>query len=77
MGDTLLPLISGFVEFGMRVAAAKVLPRLFGQEGIFYAEIMAWTGATLIVIFAYYVRIRKLTGGLQSDKNEIKDEKKE
>ena len=62
MGDTLIPLLSGFVEFGMRVLAAKVLPALLGQTGIFYAEVMAWSGAAVLVAVTYYIRIRKLTG---------------
>ena len=62
MGDTLIPLLSGFVEFGMRVLAAKVLPALLGQTGIFYAEVMAWSGAAVLVAVTYYIRMRKLTG---------------
>ena len=58
----MIPLLSGFVEFGMRVLAAKVLPALLGQTGIFYAEVMAWSGAAVLVAVTYYIRIRKLTG---------------
>ena len=43
MGDTVIPMVSGMVEFGMRVSAAIFLPRFIGQEGIFYAEILAWS----------------------------------
>ena len=60
MGDTIIPLISGFVELGMRVLAAKVLPAIWGQEGIFYAEVLAWAGAVVLGAAAYYVRIRRL-----------------
>ena len=60
MGDTIIPLISGFVELGMRVLAAKVLPAIWGQEGIFYAEVLAWAVAVVLGAAAYYVRIRRL-----------------
>ncbi len=57
MGDTVIPMISGFVELVMRVGVAWLLPRFIGQEGIYYAEIAAWTGAAALLIAAYYVRI--------------------
>lgn len=60
MGDTMLPMASGIAEFVMRTGAALTLPRLLGKEGIFYAEILAWVGADLILITAYYVRIHLL-----------------
>lgn len=60
LGDTVLPMVSGIAEFVMRTGAAIMLPRLMGAEGIFYAEILAWLGADVILISAYYVRIYKL-----------------
>ncbi len=60
MGDTVLPMASGIAEFVMRTGAALTLPHILGQEGIFYAEVLAWVGADLILITAYYVRIHKL-----------------
>lgn len=62
LGDTVNPMISGGVEFAMRVTAALLLPRLLGQEGIFYAEIMAWAGAALYLGLSYYIQVkRKMT----------------
>lgn len=61
MGDTVLPMASGIAEFIMRTGAALTLPHILGQEGIFYAEVLAWVGADLILITAYYVRIHKLS----------------
>ncbi len=61
MGDTVLPMASGIAEFVMRTGAALTLPHILGQEGIFYAEVLAWVGADLILITAYYMRIHKLS----------------
>ncbi len=61
MGDTVLPMASGIAEFVMRTGAALTLPHILGQEGIFYAEVLAWVGADLILITAYYVRMHKLS----------------
>lgn len=60
MGDTIIPMVSGMVEFVMRVSAAIFLPRLIGQEGIFYAEILAWSGACVLLVTVYYKRIASL-----------------
>lgn len=60
MGDTIIPMVSGMVEFCMRVSAAMLLPRFMGQEGIFYAEILAWSGACVLLVAAYYKRAAAL-----------------
>lgn len=60
MGDTMMPMISGLAEFAMRVGAALVLPVFYGENGIFFAEILAWIGADLILITSYYVKQHKL-----------------
>ena len=57
IGDTVMPFISGIAEFIMRVGAALILPRFFGQEGIFYAEMLAWMGADVILLSAYFYHI--------------------
>ncbi len=59
LGDTVVPMISGFAELVMRVGTALVLPMFMGQEGIFYAEVAAWTGAAVLLVSAYYVRMRR------------------
>jgi len=61
MGDTIIPMVSGIIELMMRITAAILLPRLLGQSAIFYAEILAWTGAVVILTTVYQVKIRKLT----------------
>ncbi len=60
MGNTLLPLVSGIAEFIMRAVTAIFLPVLIGEKGIFYAEVMAWTGATVILVISYFAVIRKM-----------------
>ena len=59
LGNTIIPMISGIVEFFVRVGIALFLPKLMGQNGIFYAEITAWTGAAVLLAVSYYIRIRK------------------
>lgn len=59
LGNTFIPMLSGIVEFFVRVGVALLLPKFVGQNGIFYAEIAAWTGAALILMISYYIRMRK------------------
>ena len=59
MGNTVLPMVSGIAEFIMRAASAILLPIAVGASGIFYAEIMAWAGADLILVISYFVVIKK------------------
>lgn len=58
MGNTVLPMVSGIAEFVMRALAAAFLPRLVGETGIFFAEILAWTGAVVILVISYFTVIR-------------------
>lgn len=60
MGNTILPLVSGIAEFMMRALTAVFLPLLIGENGIFYAEIMAWTGATVILVISYFAVILRM-----------------
>lgn len=55
MGNTELPMLSGVSEFVMRTGAALLLPMAMGQAGIFYAEVLAWAGADLILVPSYFV----------------------
>lgn len=61
LGDTVLPMVSGIAEFVMRTGVALMLPHMVGEHGIFYAEICAWAGADVILLCAYYIRMRKLS----------------
>lgn len=66
MGNTVLPLVSGIAEFVMRAATAVLLPVLIGENGIFYAEIMAWTGAVVILVISYFAVIQKAERDLKA-----------
>jgi len=58
-GNTVLPMVSGVAEFVMRTGAALLLPIVMGQTGIYYAEVLAWLGATLILIPSYFLVMKK------------------
>ena len=60
MGNTVLPMLSGIMEFMMRTLAALLLPLWFGEIGIFFAEIAAWAGADVVLIISYFVISHKI-----------------
>ena len=59
VGNTLLPMVSGISEFVMRTGAALLLPMAMGQTGVFFAEVLAWAGADLILIPSYFAVMKK------------------
>ena len=60
MGNTLLPMLSGVMEFTMRTLTVLLLPLVLGEIGIFFAEIAAWTGADVVLVVSYFVVAWKL-----------------
>lgn len=63
MGDTIVPMLSGIAELVMRVGAVLLLPRLLGRDGVYYAEVLAWTGAAALLFISYLRRMRALRKG--------------
>lgn len=60
MGDTVVPMVSGIVELCMRVGVVLLLPLLIGRNGVYFAEALAWLGATVLLMITYYLRIHNL-----------------
>ena len=60
MGDTLIPMVSGLVELGMRIGMVLLLTSVVGKFGVYFAEVAAWIGAAILLIAAYYWRIGKI-----------------
>ncbi len=57
LGDTVVPMVSGFVELALRIGSALLLPMVIGYWGVYLAEIAAWIGAGVFLIIACYHRI--------------------
>lgn len=66
LGNTTAPLLSGILEFVMRVGVALALPPLVGEAGIFFAEPAAWLGADLILVGSYYREVRRVRQRLEA-----------
>lgn len=59
MGNTVIPMVSGILEFFMRTGMVLGLTRLIGSDGIFWAEVSAWIGAAVLLGISYYVIMAK------------------
>ena len=51
-------MLSGAAELVMRIGAALLLPSIMGQDGIYLAEVAAWTGAAVLLVIAYIKKER-------------------
>lgn len=60
LGDTVIPMVSGFVELACRVSLVFVLPKLFGITSIYYIEIIAWSGAAILLMISCLRRVKNL-----------------
>lgn len=60
IGKTLPVMISGLIEFVFRVGAAVIVGIRGPENGVFYAEVTAWTGAAVFNCIMYYVYRKKL-----------------
>lgn len=49
MGDSLIPMLSSFMQVAMRVMCALFLTRLIGHTGVFWGEVAAWVGADIFM----------------------------
>ena len=63
MGNTLIPLLSGVVEFVIRVGGAMLISTTTWQNGIFIAEVGAWIGASILLCVSYYYHAARLGKG--------------
>ena len=60
LGDTVVPMVSGFVELAFRIASALLLPMVIGYWGVYLAEIAAWIGAGVFLIIGCYRRLKMI-----------------
>lgn len=59
LGDTVRPMISGMIELICRICVAVAVAYIGYASGIFFAEVVAWTGATVYLICRFLKRIKK------------------
>ena len=60
LGNTMIPMLSGFVELALRIGMALLLPLFLREWGVYFAEIAAWIGAAIRLMFGYRKRMREM-----------------
>ncbi len=77
MGNTFLPMLSGVAEFIMRTGCALFLPIYIGETGVFYAEVLAWLGADVVLVASYFAVIRQMEQKFPTASNEPNSQTKQ
>ena len=60
LGNGFFPLVAGFAELVMRVGASIIIPPIWGEMNLFFAEPLAWLGNVIISVIGYIYCMRKL-----------------
>lgn len=47
---------------------SEFLPKLIGTEGLFRAEVLAWTDADAVLIISYYIRMARINKRFSRDR---------
>lgn len=67
MGNTVMPMFSGVVEFIERTVGVTLLSMLVGYWGVFWAEVLAWVCGGIVVVVSYYALFDRIR-----EQNELK-----
>ena len=59
MGNTVVPMVSGILEFVIRVGLSFLVGYTGVRYGIFGAEVSAWWGATIFLMISYFAVYKK------------------
>lgn len=65
LGNATMPMMSGVMEFIIRSGSCMILPAFIGESGVFWGEVLAWTGADIVLILGYFMALRKITKQIQ------------
>ena len=60
MGNTVVPMVSGMLEFVLRVSLSITIAITGFQYGIFGAEVSAWWGAAIFLMISYFRHYNKV-----------------
>jgi putative MATE family efflux protein len=59
LGNTFIPMLSGFVELGLRIVSVVVLTRFLGDLGVMLSDPIAWPFALILLFTSYLIVFRK------------------
>ena len=59
MGNAVYPMLSGVSELICRLGAVLLLPKIMGQEGLFFTDPGAWILTMLLMVYGYRRILRR------------------
>lgn len=68
LGDTVRPMLSGIIEFMLRAVISIAVGYIGFEMGVFGAEVSAWFGAAIYMMYHYYKKIARMQEGNLKDK---------
>jgi len=60
LGNTFIPMLSGFVELGLRIISVVILTSFLGDWGVMLSDPLAWPFAMILLMVSYFVVYRKV-----------------
>jgi len=60
LGNTFIPMMSGFVELGLRIVSVVLLTRVLGDWGVMLSDPLAWPFAMTLLLVSYIIIFRKV-----------------
>jgi Na+-driven multidrug efflux pump len=76
IGKPFYPVLSGFIELGIRCFSAIILAKSLGYDGIYYASPLAWFGGATVVFIGYYINVYKKGKDVIEDYKKMADKNK-
>ena len=71
LGQSFVPTLAGVMELIMRVAAAIFLVDAFGYIGACMSNPLAWLGACIPLVIAFYITMREFNRTHNVNRNEV------
>lgn len=59
VGRPMIPMLSGFLELGLRLIVAFALPKLFGQTGLYFTDAITWLLTAIMLTLYYLFAVRR------------------
>jgi len=64
LGNTFIPMMSGFVELALRIFSVVVLTRFMGDWGVLLSDPIAWPFAMALLMVSYFILFRRINKNL-------------
>jgi Na+-driven multidrug efflux pump len=61
LGNTFIPMLSGFIELIVRIVSVLVLTRYLGEWGVLLSDPLGWPFAAALLVISYFIVYRKVS----------------